>query len=326
MTLEFTGTTWSSLNNSMTKDVTYSSSTNPYNGWRLIGNPYTCTAYVRYLDGDDNQTQATFYKLNAAGDGYDVFDDDISLAPGEVAFIQVMESGKILYSSEDLGATIEIVGTETAPLLPALGVDTDQSATGITINMNSFGIMTYASPYQLDFNSTDDLTAYAATDINTENLTMTQVLVAPAEAGLLLKGTADASYVVRTSNATADDLTGNKLVGVLAPTPVTAEHVYILANGSQGINWYPLDPADNTIGANKAYLQLTASEDDAISTGARGLGMIFDDGTSTAINLISNGAQNNENGMWYTLQGLRLDKKPTTKGVYIHNGKKVVIK
>ena len=31
-------------------------------------------------------------------------------------------------------------------------------------------------------------------------------------------------------------------------------------------------------------------------------------------------------GAWYTLNGLRLDREPTAKGIYIHNGHKVVIK
>ena len=30
--------------------------------------------------------------------------------------------------------------------------------------------------------------------------------------------------------------------------------------------------------------------------------------------------------VWYTLEGLRLDKAPTAKGIYIQNGRKVVIK
>ena len=29
---------------------------------------------------------------------------------------------------------------------------------------------------------------------------------------------------------------------------------------------------------------------------------------------------------WYTINGLPLTRKPTAKGIYIHNGKKVVIK
>ena len=32
-----------------------------------------------------------------------------------------------------------------------------------------------------------------------------------------------------------------------------------------------------------------------------------------------------ENGVWYTLDGRRLTGKPTMKGIYIHNGKAVVI-
>lgn len=34
----------------------------------------------------------------------------------------------------------------------------------------------------------------------------------------------------------------------------------------------------------------------------------------------------NSNDIWYTLSGLRLDTKPTVKGIYIHNGKKEMIK
>jgi hypothetical protein len=32
------------------------------------------------------------------------------------------------------------------------------------------------------------------------------------------------------------------------------------------------------------------------------------------------------NGEWYTISGLQLSQKPTAKGIYIHNGHKVVIK
>ena len=33
-----------------------------------------------------------------------------------------------------------------------------------------------------------------------------------------------------------------------------------------------------------------------------------------------------EDGKWYTISGLQLQHKPTEKGVYIYNGKKVIIK
>jgi hypothetical protein len=43
----------------------------------------------------------------------------------------------------------------------------------------------------------------------------------------------------------------------------------------------------------------------------------------TAINFVKT---EYENGKWYTISGLQLQKKPTKKGLYIYNGKKVVVK
>ena len=33
-----------------------------------------------------------------------------------------------------------------------------------------------------------------------------------------------------------------------------------------------------------------------------------------------------EDGAWYTIQGQRLTSKPQSKGIYIHCGKKVLVK
>lgn len=43
----------------------------------------------------------------------------------------------------------------------------------------------------------------------------------------------------------------------------------------------------------------------------------------TAINFVHT---DYENGKWYTVSGMMLDKKPARKGVYIYNGRKVVVK
>ncbi len=205
---------------------------------------------------------------------------------------------------------------------------TVKEISSINITMNEHGIMTYASPYRLDFSSVSGLKAYAATAITGVDLTMTPVNVAPAEAGLMLKGTANANFSVPVTTADADDLTDNKLVGLVKATLVPVHQgdytTYILANGADGVNWYELE-ADYTLKANSAYLKLTSAEVANLGAGARGLGMIFDDGT-TAIHALQSATMKTENGAWYTLQGLRLDKQPTTKGIYIHNGRKVVIK
>ena len=54
------------------------------------------------------------------------------------------------------------------------------------------------------------------------------------------------------------------------------------------------------------------------------------DGTETGIVEVEAHAQlstpNSQLSEWYTLDGRQLDGQPTTKGMYIHHGKKVVIK
>lgn len=53
----------------------------------------------------------------------------------------------------------------------------------------------------------------------------------------------------------------------------------------------------------------------------------FVDGDATGIATIeADGSVNSDGDAWYTIGGQRLSAKPTVGGVYIHNGKKVVIK
>ncbi len=70
-------------------------------------------------------------------------------------------------------------------------------------------------------------------------------------------------------------------------------------------------------GANKAWLEIPAS-----ANGARQLKIVFADATTS----IHNAQFTIDNGDWFDLNGRKLDKMPTKKGVYIQNGKKVVIK
>ena len=58
---------------------------------------------------------------------------------------------------------------------------------------------------------------------------------------------------------------------------------------------------------------------------AKGFSIVFEDEESTGISGIAEttGAQAD---VWYTLGGQRLQGKPSTKGLYIVNGKKVIVK
>ena len=73
--------------------------------------------------------------------------------------------------------------------------------------------------------------------------------------------------------------------------------------------------------ARKAYLLVNSG-----AAQVKGLTMVFDgseDATSIQNSKIK--IQNEEAG-WYSLNGRKLDGKPTAKGIFIHNGKKVVVK
>ena len=74
-----------------------------------------------------------------------------------------------------------------------------------------------------------------------------------------------------------------------------------------------------TIPPNGVYLEVQPEK-----SRTRGVLSIGDDGT-TGIQQIENGLNLEKNG-WYTLDGRRLESAPTRKGLYINNGKKVVIK
>ena len=96
------------------------------------------------------------------------------------------------------------------------------------------------------------------------------------------------------------------------------------------------DPAANTMAANTAYL-LVDSDDLPIALwntstagsrvvkpgtiGIRELGVV--DGLDE-VEAGSDVNSNNNDGAWYTLDGMKLNGQPTKSGLYIHNGRKVV--
>jgi len=137
--------------------------------------------------------------------------------------------------------------------------------------------------------------------------------IVPAGTGLLMTGTEGATYVfpLTSGDATAD-VSGNKLVGVTKDTD--------LSTLTDGNSHYVYDndafrlQSTGTIAANLAYLSLPTADTDKINVSLGG---------ATGIKGIA--ADNEDNGAWYTLDGVKVNEKPTVKGLYIHHGKKVVV-
>ena len=326
-TLEFIGTTGKSNNYSESRDFTYDdSSSDVFNGWKLIGNPFTCNGYVTY-SGD-----ATFYKMN--GDGLEAFENGVVLAPGEGAFIKVSASGTITFSSE---APEGFTSTSTTaagilPILPLHGLTTNVDANGEDILFAKEGYATYYNG-KYDVVLPAGMKAHVVTDGST-NLTYAGVADGDTDGNVVPKGTAvllqvepsteDQTLPVYLATPSAAAYAGTNLLfgsDVDATTTTTTggakyyKLTYSNDNANFGWYWGAADGAAFTSPAHKAWLALPASS-------APFLGL---PGWEDTTGIVPVGVDS-ENGEWYTLQGLKIGKKPTTKGVYIHNGRKVVIK
>ena len=170
---------------------------------------------------------------------------------------------------------------------------------------------TYVTPAALDFSGVDGLTAYVATGKGTGTVVMSPVAAVPADTPLLLVGTAGTPYSVPVA-AEADAPGTNYLKK--GPQTFTGEEEdkYILWTDGK----FHLVAA-GTLAANKAYLDLAEA-------GARELSIIFEnEGETTALSEVR-GLKADVRGEFYDLSGRKVAQP--TKGLYIVNGRKVVIK
>ena len=171
---------------------------------------------------------------------------------------------------------------------------------------------TLTSADNLDFTNTTGLKAYIATEVSGDNVQMVPVNKVPAGTGLVLKATTPGSavYVPVFDGTGADNVSANKMAGsATETTAIAANGGYILKDGV-------FQPATaGTLAAGKAYLNIAVS--------ARELVLNFDESDVTAISEVMNTNRTNNTNV-YDLQGRKVAQP--TKGLYIVNGKKVVIK
>ena len=182
---------------------------------------------------------------------------------------------------------------------------------------------TYCSPYDLDFSTVTGLKAYIITgyDWQSKMVYATRVYDVPAGTGIYLVGAA-ADYTVPISSSTSYYI--NMLVGTLSNTeiePTDGEYTNLRLTGTSPSNAsFKFLEASRIIPANKAYLQIPTN---ILGNSANAVGIIFDDETDGIESIEQNIDDNND---WFTLDGRKINGMPTTKGVYVVKGRKVVIK
>ena len=203
---------------------------------------------------------------------------------------------------------ITIVKNAAAMLINGVGLDATNEIATISKSISDAGYATLYSQYPLDF-SGSGLTAYIAT-IEGNTVTFESKTSIPALTGVLLKGDAGVHNITVAESNT--DVSANKFKGVIANTEVDAG-IYVLMNINNVVGFYQTKNAF-TVGANTAYLPADVMAE------ARAF-ISLDGDEATGIAEVKGSAAEQQ---VYDLQGRRVAQP--VKGLYIVNGRKVVVK
>ena len=122
------------------------------------------------------------------------------------------------------------------------------------------------------------------------------------------------------------DAAGNRFIGIFSPVALHDSNTLYLSEGV----WYSAgnfsEEEPFTLKPLRCYLDISAN---TMTTTPR---IIIEDGGGTsiievaAINEGTLGRKAGQDNGWYTLTGTRLTEVPTTKGIYIHQGRKIIIR
>ena len=179
------------------------------------------------------------------------------------------------------------------------------------IKLAADGYSTYCSENRLDISKTTGVTAYIVNNVTETTVELQEVSVIPAETGFILKGTGSALYDLYKTEGVADDVSGNQLHGTLTET-LAPSNTFALSTKQGVTGFYPVNTG-LMIPAHKAYLTATGSMARSLSIDGKVTGILNVDSYVNAIP-----------AEYYSIHGIKVERP--TKGIYIRNGKKVVIK
>lgn len=215
-------------------------------------------------------------------------------------------------SSGNVNLTTSLTATGASVTTVILNYN-NQFNTLVKVGTDISGYFQGSNQYGTYYNATDNYTipagmeAYVITGVNGNQVVLKSLSVLPKLTPLLLfKGTATTFYSVTTDET--DDTSGNLLEHAQGETNADNKKYYVLYNDE-------FVKATGLITMDHNYLDLSSVNP------SRGMYSIGDGSTGIRDLRIENEGLREE---WYDMQGRRIDK-PTQPGLYIKNGKKVVI-
>ena len=122
-------------------------------------------------------------------------------------------------------------------------------------------------------------------------------------------------------------------VGTYSPVVYNNEDHSVLFLGGNNTLYYPDGSAPSYINACRAYFQLNGitAGDPSAPNSIRAFKLNFSNDNDVTTGILDAEADSSlftlhsSLSSYYTLDGVKLDKRPTRKGMYIYNGKKIVI-
>ncbi len=273
------------------------------------------TVYVlnfAYRSHEDNSNNKVTVSVLNGEDGI----KDV-VCPGNASKTE-WKTGSVVFTTGAAGNYVLTLANDGNTWMTNVSIFKAQSV-DITVK-EGFTATTYSNfDYALDFSNTEGLTACLITDIDGTEVKVNNV---PAGTGVYVKanpGTYKA-YILAISTTNVEN---NKLVGTGSePTYLTSnESTTYYVFGRQGTPkkeaFYKVKTGKATkVSANKAYLKI-----DVPASGAKDA-IFVGGGETNGINAIDD--VDMQNGNIYNLQGQKVNH--AQKGVYIVNGKKIVLK
>lgn len=186
----------------------------------------------------------------------------------------------------------------------------------ITKRLDSYSSFVTLTSTDYDFTDTKNLKVYIVTDANKQKVTLKEVKQVPLGTPVILYGDMNHYIARKLSRGTVEKLNDNLLKVGSKSVVGDASTIYGIAAKNGKVGFYRVNTGVE-FPAGSVYLVIK-------DTGAKDF-YAFGEEATTGINGITDDGSCLKDDNWYNLNGMRVDA-PSGKGIYIRNGRKVIVK
>ena len=278
----------------------------------------------------DCQDNSTIFYLDE-GNGLLSYNNGLYINKN-IGFDEIGQKGVAVNFANGTVDNTVLVGLSNGCHLGSNGSDVSMSETEwlveeaiiLPVTITSAGYASFYAPVEVTL--PDGVTAYYITSDGVNDgyvsLTMIENGIVPAKTGVILASENPGTYNLFISNTGTNVVKRNLLKGTVAATNIS-EDAYVLYNNNGNVGLYLAEMNQNNATAfknnsHKAYLPVNALP----ASMQESTGFRFDISGLTAVEELE--LENRETKNVYDLMGRRINSP--AKGIYIINGKKVIVK